>query len=140
MSKCRMWKKPLARKEYLIQTKKLGLEWAVNGLGKPFRKNPIQKIEKKCKNQSETAACEQKNHNRETEILFKHRFLTTLKLKWKKFTPQNNSLFRSISCFGVTKNHYSNLTSKIMKMCEQILKERQRPNTIQILWIKKRAL
>ena len=33
----------------------------MNGLGKPFRKNPIQKIEKKnSKNQSEIAACEQK--------------------------------------------------------------------------------
>ena len=54
--------------------------------------------------------------------------------------PQNLSLFRSISCFGVIKI-YSNLTSKIMKMCEQILKEqikkRQLPNTMQILWIVK---
>ena len=47
MSKCHMWtKKPLARNENLIQTKKLGLEWAVNGLGKPFRKKPIQKSKK----------------------------------------------------------------------------------------------
>ena len=36
--------------------------------------NPIQKIEKK-----------------------------TLNLERKNFTPQNHSLFRSISCFGVTK-------------------------------------
>ena len=35
--------------------------------------------------------------------------------------------------FRRDQNHYSNLTSKIMKMCEQILKKRQRPNTIQIL-------
>ena len=34
----------------------------MNGLGKPIRKNPIQKIEKTEKNQSEIAACEQKNH------------------------------------------------------------------------------
>ena len=29
--------------------KKLGLEWTMNGLAKPFRKNPIQKIEKTVK-------------------------------------------------------------------------------------------
>ena len=49
---------------------------------------------------------------------------STLKLEQKHFTPPNHSLFRSTSCFGVTRdqNHYSNLTSKIMKICEQILK------------------
>ena len=40
--------------------------------------------------------------------------------------------------FRRDQNHYSNLTPKIMKMCEQILKKRQRPNTIQILWIVKK--
>ena len=34
----------------------------MNRLGKPFEENPIQKIEKNSKNQSEIAACEQKNH------------------------------------------------------------------------------
>ena len=42
-----------------------------------LEKNPIQKTEKS-KNLSEIAACEQKNHYRETEFLFKHRFLTLL--------------------------------------------------------------
>ena len=46
---------------------------------------------------------------------------TTLKLERKKITPQNHSLSRSISCFGATKIN-SKLTSKIMKMCEKILK------------------
>ena len=40
--------------------------------------------------------------------------------------------------FRRDQNHHSSLTSKIMKMCEQILKKRQRPNTIQILWIVKK--
>ena len=61
-----------------------------------LEKNPIQKIEKNSKNQSEIAACEQKTTTEKP-------FLTTLKLERKKFTPQNHSLFRSISCFGVTK-------------------------------------
>ena len=33
---------------------------------------------KKTKNQSENAACEQKNHQWESEVLFKHRFRTLL--------------------------------------------------------------
>ena len=42
MSKCHMWtKKPLTRKGNLVQTEKLGLEWTMNELGKPFRKNAI---------------------------------------------------------------------------------------------------
>ena len=45
-----------------METKKLGLKWTMNGLEKPFRKNPIQKYRKNSKNQSEIAACEQKNH------------------------------------------------------------------------------
>ena len=51
---------------------------AVNGLGKPFRKKSDSKNRKNSKNQSEIAACEQKNHYRETELLFKHHFLTLL--------------------------------------------------------------
>ena len=46
------------------------------------------------------------------------------KTDWKKFQQKSQ-------------NHYSNLTSKIMKMCEHIFKKRQRPNTIQNLWIVK---
>ena len=40
---------------------------------------------------------------------------STLKSERNNFKPQNNLLFRSTSCFG-----YSNLTSKVIKMCEQI--------------------
>ena len=68
-----------------------------------LEKNPIQKIEKNSKNQSEIAACEQKSTPGNRIFIqtpFSH---STLKLEQKKFTPQNHSLFRSISCFGVTK-------------------------------------
>ena len=44
---------------------------------------------------------------------------STLKSEWKKFTPQNQSLFALLS----DKNHYSNLTSKVMKMSELTLKK-----------------
>ena len=71
-----------------------------------------------------------KNHYRETEFLFKHRFLTLLSEKFHAAKPLAFSLH---FLFRRDQNHYSNLTSKIMKMCEKILKKRQRPNTIQIL-------
>ena len=76
----------------------------MNGLEKPFRKNPIQKIEKR-ENQSEIALphVNKKPLARNRNLLqtpFSH---STLNLERKNFTPQNHSLFRSISCFGVTK-------------------------------------
>ena len=64
------------------------------------------------------------------QTLFSH---STLNLEQKKFTPQNHSPFLLHFLFRCDQNHYSNLTSKIIKMREQILKKRQRPNTIQIL-------
>ena len=45
-------KKTTTEKWKFNSNKKLGLQWAVNRLGKPFRKNPIQKLEKNSKNQS----------------------------------------------------------------------------------------
>ena len=68
-----------------------------------LEKNPIQKIEKNSKNQSEIAACEQKPLARKrifVQTPFSH---STLNLEQKYFTPQNHSIFRSTSCFGVTK-------------------------------------
>ena len=63
-------KELLSRKINLVRTKKLGLEWSMNGLGKPFRKKiRSKKIEKNSKHQSEIAACEQKT-TRESELLF----------------------------------------------------------------------
>ena len=43
-----------------------------------IEKKSDPKKRKNSKNQSENAACEQKNHYRETEFLFKHRCLTLL--------------------------------------------------------------
>ena len=68
-----------------------------------LEKNPIQKNEKNSKNQSEIAACEQKPLPRNRIFVQTPLSHSTLKLERKKFTPRNHSLFRSISCFGVTK-------------------------------------
>ena len=46
--------------------------------GKPFKKNPTQKIEKNNKKQSEIAACEQKATSERANFCSKHRFLTLL--------------------------------------------------------------
>ena len=97
-------KKPLARNENLIQTKKLGLERAVNGLGKPFKKNSDPKNRKNSKNQSEIAACEQKTTTEKPNFCSNTVFSLYFKIRAKKNSRrQNHSLYRSISCFGVTK-------------------------------------
>ena len=83
--------------------KKLGLEWAVNGLGKPVRKKSHPKNRKNSINQSEIAACEQKTTSEKPNFCSNIVFSLYFKIRAKKFTPQNHSLFRSISCFGVTK-------------------------------------
>ena len=107
----------------------MSCEW----IGKTIqKKNPIQKIEKTVKNQSEIAACEQKTTTEKPNFCSNTVFSLTLKLERKSFKPQNHSL-SLLFLFRLDQNHYSKLTSKIMKMCEQILKKRQRPNTIQIL-------
>ena len=74
------------------------MDWKNN-----LEKNPIQKIEK-------TVNIEVKlPHVNKKPLTIKRIFVqtpyshSTLKLERKHFTPQNHSLFRSISCFGVTK-------------------------------------
>ena len=86
--------------------------------GNHLEKNAIQKIEKTVKIRVKLPHVNKKPLARNrifVQTPFSH---STLKLERKKITPQNQSLFRS----KIDQNHYSNLTSKIMKMCEQILK------------------
>ena len=103
-----------------------------------LEKNPIQKIEKNRKNQSEIAACEQETTTDKANFCSNTVFSLYFKIRAKKFHAAKPLAFSLHFLFRRDQNHYSNLTSKIMKMCEQILKKRQRPNTIQILWIVKR--
>ena len=98
-----------------------------------LEKNPIQKIEKNCKNQSEIAACQQKTTSEKAKFCSNTFFSLYLKIRAKKFHAANPLAFSLHFLFWRDRNHYSNLTSKIMKMCEQISKKRQRPNRIQIL-------
>ena len=102
-----------------------------------LEKNPIQKIEKTVNIKVKLP------HVNKKPLPIKQIFVqtpyshSTLKLERKNFTPQNHSLFRSTSCFGVTKITTPIWLQKSWKCVNRSLKKRQRPNTIQILWIVK---
>ena len=68
-----------------------------------LEKNPIQNIEKTVKIKVKLPHVNKKPRARKrifVQTLFSH---STLNLEQKNITPQNHSLFRSNSCFGVTK-------------------------------------
>ena len=131
-------KKTTSEKWKFNSNKKLGLEWAVNWLENHLEeKNPIQKM-KNSKNQSKIAACEQKTTTEKPNFCSNTVFSLYFKIRAKKVHAAKPLAFSLHFLFRRDQNHYSNLTSKIMKMCEQILTKRQRPNTIQILWIVKK--
>ena len=110
----------------------------MNGMGKPLRKKSDPKKSKKTSTyQREIAACEQKTNSENANCCANTVFSLYFKFRAKKFHAAKPLAFSLHFLFRRDQNHYSNLTSKIMKMCEQILKKRQRPNTIQILWIVK---
>ena len=124
MWKCRMWtKKPLARNENLIQTKKLGLEWAVKGLGKHLQKNPFQKIEKTVKIRVKLPHVNKKPPTEKPNFCSNTIFALYCKIRAKKIHAAKPLAFSLHFLFRRDQNHYSNLTSKIKKMCEQILKK-----------------
>ena len=106
--------------------KKLGLEWALNGLGKPFRKKSDPKNRKNSKNQSEIAACEQKTTTEKPNFCSNTIFSLYFKIRAKKIHAAKPLAFSLHFLFRRDQNHYSNLTSKIMKMCEQILKKKKK--------------
>ena len=96
-------KKLLARNENLFQTKnrpRMNYEW----IGKTIQKNSDRKIKKNSKSQSDIATCEQKKTtSEEANFCSNTVFSLYFKIEANNFTPQNHSLFRSTSCFGVTK-------------------------------------
>ena len=102
-------------------------------LEKPLRKKSDPKYRKNSKDQSEIAACELKTTSEKANFCSNTDFsLKDLKIKAKKFHAAKSLAFSLRFLFRQAQKHYSNLTSKIMKMCEQIFKKRQRPKTIQI--------
>ena len=88
-----------------------------------IEKISYQKNRKKSENQSEIAACEQKTTSQKA-IFFQTPFShSTFILKQKKIHAANTLAFSFHFLSRRDQNHYSNLTSKIMKMCEQIFKK-----------------
>ena len=139
ISKCRMWTKNHLREWEIWFKQKNGLEWTMNGLKKPFRKkNQSEKSKRNSKNQSEMAACEQKTTSEKANFCSNTFFSLYIKFRAKKFHAAKTLASLLPFLFRCDQNHYSNLTSKIMKICEQMLKKRQRLNTIQILWVVKK--
>ena len=129
-------KKPLARNENLIQTKKTRPRMNYQCIGKTIKKTiRFKNLKKNSKNRSEIAACEQKTTSEKANFCSYTVFEICFKIRPKKFHAAKPLDFSLHFLFRRDQNHYSNLTSKIMKMCAQILKKRQRPNIIQILWI-----
>ena len=93
----------------------------MNGLGKLLRKKSDPKNRKKTvKNQS--AACEQKTTSQKSNFCSNAVFSLYFKIRAKKFHAAKPLACSLHFLFRRDQNHYPNLTSKIMKMCEQILK------------------
>ena len=101
----------------------------MKGLEKPFRKKSDIKNQKNSKNQSEIAACDEKTTSAKANFCS-----NTVFSLYSKFGAQNVHAEKPLAfslhfLFRRDQNHYSNLTSKIMKMCEQILKKHSRKNS-----------
>ena len=96
----------------------------MNGLEKPFRKKSDPKNRKNSKHQSEIAACEQKTTTDKANFCSNTVFSLYFKIRAKKFHAAKPLAFSLHFLFRRDQNHYSNLTSKIMKMCEQIFKKK----------------
>ena len=105
----------------------------MNGLEKPFRKKSDPKNRKNGKNKSEIAACEQKTAIEKPNFCSNMVFSLYFKIRAKQIHAAKSLAFSLHFLFWRDQNHYSNFNSKIMKMCYKILKQRQRPNTIQII-------
>ena len=98
----------------------------MNGLG-TFKKTLIQKNRKKSKNQSEIAACEQKTTGEKPNFCSNTVFSLYFKIRSKKIHTAKPLAFSLHFLFRRDQNHYSNLTSKIMKICAQIFKKKTAP-------------
>ena len=98
-------------------------EW----IGKPFREKSDPKNRKNSKYQSEIAACEQKTTTDKANFCSNTVISLDFKIRAKEFHAAKPLAFSLHFLFRRDQNHYSNLTSKIMKMCEQILKKDSAP-------------
>ena len=104
----------------------------MNGLGKPFRKTSDPKKSENSENQSEIAACEQKTTSEKANFCSNTVFSLDFNNRAKKLNATRPLAFSLHFLLRRDQNHYSNLTLKIMKMCEQIFKKDSAPIQIKI--------
>ena len=97
------------------------MDWE-NHLEKNPKNRTDPKNRKNNKNQSEIAACEQKTTTEKPNFCSNTIFSLYFKIRAKKIHAAKPLAFSLHFLFRRDQNHYSNLTSKIMKMCEQNLK------------------
>ena len=96
-----------------------------------LEKKSDQKNRKKNRNhRSEIAACEQKTTSEKANFCSNTAFSLYFKFRAKKIHAAKPLAFSLNFLFRRDQNHFSNLTSKIMKMCEQILKKHSRKNSV----------
>ena len=91
-------------KEFLLTKQKTRPRTNYEWIGKTihFEKNAIQKIENTVKLKVKLPHVNKKPLARKRIFVQTPFSYSTLNLERKNFTPQNHSLFRSTSCFGVT--------------------------------------
>ena len=99
------------------------MDWE-NYLEKPGPKN--------LKNSRHKSEINKKNTSGKANFCSNTAFSLYFKIRVKKYAAKLLALSLHF-LFRRDQNHYSNSTSKIVKMCEQISKKGQCPNTIQIL-------
>ena len=103
----------------------MNYEW----IGKIIKKKVrSKKLKKKLKKQSEIAACEQKTTREKTTFCSNTVFSLYFKIRARKLHAAKPFAFSLHFLFRRDQNHYSNLTSKIMKMCEQIFEKNTAPH------------
>ena len=120
-----------------IDSTKNDLEWTRNGLEKTYRKKSDSKNRRKVKTKVKLPHLNKKTTSEKANFCSNAVFSLYFKIRAKNIHAAKPLAFLLQFLFRRDQNHHSNLTSTIMRMCEQILKKRQRPNTIQILWIVK---
>ena len=99
----------------------------MNGLGNHLEKNPIQKIEKTVKIRVKLPHVNKKTTTEKPNFCSNTVFSLNFKIRANKIHTAKPLAFSLHFLFRRDQNHYSNLTSKIMKMCEQILKKKTAP-------------
>ena len=88
------------------------------------KKSDPKNRKKTVKIKSEIAACEQKTTTDKANFCSNTVLSLYFKIRAKKFYAAKPLAFSLHFLFRRDQNHYYNLTSKIMKMCEQILKKK----------------